>query len=68
MLRKEIEKYVKKASDLREKIKNEQNEEKKQELINELEKVYSKLEFYRKFLYAKNLKERSNLWKKYLEK
>lgn len=61
MLRKEIEKYVKKTSDLREKIKNEQNEEKKQELIRELEKVYSKLEFYRKFLYAKNLKERSNL-------
>lgn len=61
MLRKEIEKYVKKTSDLREKIKNEQNEEKRQELIKELEKVYSKLEFYRKFLYAKNLRERSNL-------
>lgn len=61
MLRKEIEKYVKKASELREKIKNEQDFDKRQELINELEKVYSKLEFYRNFLYAKNIKERSNL-------
>lgn len=61
MLRKEIEKYVLEASELREKIKNEQDFDKRQELINELEKVYSKLEFYRKFLYAKNLRERSNL-------
>ena len=61
MLRKEIEKYVLEASKLREEIKNEQDFDKRQELIKELEKVYSKLEFYRKFLYAKNLKERSNL-------
>lgn len=61
MLRKEIGKYVLEASKLREEIKNEKDFDKKQELIKELEKVYSKLEFYRKFLYAKNLKERSNL-------
>lgn len=60
MLREEIKKYIKYSSILREKIKNEKDEKKRQTLIKELCDIYSKLEFLRGYLYARNKKERSD--------
>ena len=60
MVREEIRKYIAYSSEIREKIKNTESDIVKKELYKELAEVYTKLEFLRGYLYARNKKERSD--------
>lgn len=60
MVREEIKKYIAYSSEIREKIKDTESDIVKKELYKELAEVYTKLEFLRGYLYARNKKERSD--------
>lgn len=60
MVREEIKKNIAYASIIRQKISDTESERVKKELYKELAEIYTKLEFLRGFLYAKNKKEKGD--------